>query len=293
MQIEKSLNPAVTQQSLVIRRKLADMCQWLFLLITAALLLFPVAITLLDSFKTNAEITGGGTLLPTTWHFANYVEAWQKGSFSTFSMNSLFLGLTVTIGTLIIASTAAYAVDRREFLLKKVYIAVQASTLFISIGAVVLRPQFDLMVQLHLQKSLWGVIIILISAHASIFFILIGFFKGIPRELDEAALIDGCNFYSIYWRIILPLLRPGLGVAALFTFKAAWNEYILPFVFTLSSPKLQPLTVGLANLRYGSGGAAQNHLIMAGACLSILPILIVYIFANKSFMQVTAGSVKG
>ncbi|OMF11717.1 sugar ABC transporter permease [Paenibacillus sp. FSL H7-0331] len=276
-----------------IRRKLADVCQWLFLLITAALLLFPVAITLLDSFKTNAEITGGGTLLPTTWHFANYVEAWQKGNFSTFSVNSLFLGLTVTIGTLIIASTAAYAVDRREFLLKKVYIAIQASTLFISIGAVVLRPQFDLMVQFHLQKSLWGVIIILISAHASIFFILIGFFKGIPRELDEAALIDGCNFYSIYWRIILPLLRPGLGVAALFTFKGAWNEYILPFVFTLSSPKLQPLTVGLANLRYGSGGAAQNHLIMAGACLSILPILIVYIFANKSFMQVTAGSVKG
>jgi raffinose/stachyose/melibiose transport system permease protein len=293
MQIEKSLNPTVTQQSLLIRRKLADVCQWLFLLITALLLLFPVAITLLDSFKTNAEITGGGTLLPTTWHFANYVEAWQKGNFSTFSVNSLFLGLTVTIGTLIIASTAAYAVDRREFLLKKVYIAIQASTLFISIGAVVLRPQFDLMVQLHLQKSLWGVIIILISAHASIFFILIGFFKGIPRELDEAALIDGCNFYSIYWRIILPLLRPGLGVAALFTFKAAWNEYILPFVFTLSSPKLQPLTVGLANLRYGSGGAAQNHLIMAGACLSILPILIVYIFANKSFMQVTAGSVKG
>ncbi|MCU6797492.1 carbohydrate ABC transporter permease [Paenibacillus sp. WQ 127069] len=293
MQIEKSLNPAVTQQSLLIRRKLADVCQWLFLLITALLLLFPVAITLLDSFKTNAEITGGGTLLPTTWHFANYVEAWQKGNFSTFSVNSLFLGLTVTIGTLIIASTAAYAVDRREFLLKKVYIAIQASTLFISIGAVVLRPQFDLMVQLHLQKSLWGVIIILISAHASIFFILIGFFKGIPRELDESALIDGCNFYSIYWRIILPLLRPGLGVAALFTFKAAWNEYILPFVFTLSSPKLQPLTVGLANLRYGSGGAAQNHLIMAGACLSILPILIVYIFANKSFMQVTAGSVKG
>jgi raffinose/stachyose/melibiose transport system permease protein len=293
MQIEKSLNPTVTQQSLLIRRKLADVCQWLFLLITALLLLFPVAITLLDSFKTNAEITGGGTLLPTTWHFANYVEAWQKGNFSTFSVNSLFLGLTVTIGTLIIASTAAYAVDRREFLLKKVYIAIQASTLFISIGAVVLRPQFDLMVQLHLQKSLWGVIIILISAHASIFFILIGFFKGIPRELDEAALIDGCNFYSIYWRIILPLLRPGLGVAALFTFKVAWNEYILPFVFTLSSPKLQPLTVGLANLRYGSGGAAQNHLIMAGACLSILPILIVYIFANKSFMQVTAGSVKG
>jgi ABC-type glycerol-3-phosphate transport system permease component len=188
---------------------------------------------------------------------------------------------------------AAYAVARVDFYGKRLYVIIQSCTLFISIGAVVLRPQFDLMVALHLQKSLWGVIIILISAHATAFFMLIGFVRAIPKELDEAAFIDGCNFYSVYFRVILPLLTPALGVTALWTFRGAWNEYILPLVFTMTQPALQTLTVGLAGLKYGVGDAAQPQLMLAGACLSMLPMIIVYIFANKSFMQMTAGSVKG
>lgn len=107
------------------------------------------------------------------------------------------------------------------------------------------------------------------------------------------AFIDGCNFYSVYFRVILPLLTPALGVTALWTFRGAWNEYILPLVFTMTQPKLQTLTVGLAGLKYGIGDAAQPQLMLAGACLSMLPMIVVYIFANKSFMQMTAGSVKG
>lgn len=122
---------------------------------------------------------------------------------------------------------------------------------------------------------------------------LIGFVRAIPKELDEAAFIDGCNFYSVYFRVILPLLTPALGVTALWTFRGAWNEYILPLVFTMTQPALQTLTVGLAGLKYGIGDAAQPQLMLAGACLSMLPMIIVYIFANKSFMQMTAGSVKG
>src|SRR5690554_6074643 len=149
------------------------------------------------------------------------------------------------------------------------------------------------MVKIHLNTSLWGVVLILISAHATTFFILMGFFKAIPRELDEAAMIDGASFFGIYWRIILPLLAPGLGVTALFAFRTGWNEYILPLVFTMNNVPLQTLTVGLTSLRYGNSAAMQIHLMMAGACLSMLPILVVYLFANKAFMQVTAGSLKG
>lgn len=117
--------------------------------------------------------------------------------------------------------------------------------------------------------------------------------KGIPRELDEAARIDGSSLSRTFWTIILPLLGPGLGVGALFTFRGAWNEYLLPLVFTMTKPELQTLTVGLANLKYGISAASQTHYMMAGACLSILPILVAYVFANKSFMQMTAGSLKG
>lgn len=266
---------------------------WLFLLSTALLTLFPVLMTIFGSLKSNAELMSGGSVMPETWRFVNYVEAWKQTNFARYTWNSLFLSVVSTVGTLLVAAMAAYVVDRREFPGKSLYVGLQASTMFISVGAVVLRPQFDLMVMLQLNKTLWGAILILISAHASTFFILLGFFKAIPRELDEAAMIDGSTFTRSFFRIILPLLAPGLGVSGLFAFRHAWNEYILPLVFTMTNPKLQTLTVGLANLRYGSSAAMQIHLMMAGACLSILPMLVVYVIANKSFMQVTAGSVKG
>ncbi len=266
---------------------------WLFLLIIALFTVFPVLMTILGSFKSNLELASGATIWPKEWHFSNYAEAWKQANFSTYTWNSLFVSVASTVGTLIVASMAGYVVDRRNFIGKRFFVVMQASTMFISIGAVVLRPQFELMVDIRLNQSLWGVVFILISAHATTFFILMGFFKAIPRDVDEAAMIDGCSFMGIYWRMILPLLKPGLGVTALFAFRNAWNEYILPLVFTMNTPKLQTLTVGLTNLRYGSGAAMQTHLMMAGACLSMLPILVVYFFANRSFMQVTAGSVKG
>ncbi|NQX57858.1 carbohydrate ABC transporter permease [Paenibacillus qinlingensis] len=279
--------------SLFIAKVTGKLILWAFLILIVVFTLFPVIMAVLGSFKTNAEVTTGATFWPSVWQFSNYAKAWKGANFAHFTMNSLFVSIATTIGSLLVASLAAYAVDRQEFTGKKVYVALLASTMFISIGAVVLRPQFELMVHLNLHKSLWGVVIILISGHAATFFTLIGFFKGIPRDLDEAAKIDGCSVYGIYWRIILPLLAPGLGVAGLFVFRNAWNEYILPLVFTMTKPALQTLTVGLASLRYGTSAAAETHIMLAGACMSILPILIVYILANKSFISVTAGSVKG
>ncbi|MDQ1909680.1 carbohydrate ABC transporter permease [Paenibacillus sp. GD4] len=266
---------------------------WSFLLITALLIVFPILVTILGSFMSNAELTVGGKMFPSSWHVENYAEAWVQANFARFSWNSLFLSTTTTAGTLIVASMAAYVVNRMTFPGKALFIAIQASTMFISIGAVVIRPQYELMIKLNLHTSLWGVVLILISGHAYIFFILLSFLTGISKELDEAARIDGCSDFGIFWKIILPLLRPGLGVGALFTFCGAWNEYLRPLVFTLTNPKLQTLTVGLSYLRYGSSAALQTHYMLAGACLSILPLLIVYVFANKSFMQMTAGSLKG
>ncbi len=276
-----------------LRKAAIGILLWVFLLAVAFFTLFPVLITILGSFKSNLELTAGATIVPSEWHFSNYADAWQGANFSTFTFNSFFVSFTTMIGTLLVAAMAGYVVDRRSFPGKRLFVLMQASTMFISIGAVVLRPQFELMVLLHLNTSLWGVILILISAHASTFFILLGFFKAIPRDIDEAATLDGCSFFGIFWRMVLPLLGPGLGVAGLFAFRAAWNEYILPLVFTMNSPGLQTLTVGLASLRYTNSAAMQTHLMMAGACLSMLPMLIVYLFANRTFMQFTAGSVKG
>ncbi|MDQ0191744.1 raffinose/stachyose/melibiose transport system permease protein [Paenibacillus wynnii] len=291
IKLRQAKTSAVTSRSLV--SMLTKVALWGFLVIMAVLILFPIVIAFLGSFKSNAELTAGSTFLPKVWHPSNYADVWKLANFSRYTWNSVFVSVFATAGTLLIASISAYAVDRMDFLGKKFYVGLQASTMFISIGAVVLRPQFELMVGLNLQTSLWAVIIILVSGHASTYFILVSFMRGIPRELDEAAMIDGCSRLWIYSRIVLPLLAPGLGVAGLFAFRHAWNEYILPLVFTMSQPNLQVLTVGLASLRYGISAASQTHYMMGGAVLSMLPMLVAYVVANKSFMQMTAGSIKG
>lgn len=283
----------LAKQPLRLWSRIGRAAMWLFLLVMAVLTVFPVLMTVAGSLKSSAELMTGGGLLPEAWQFSNYAEAWKQTNFARYTVNSVFLSVMATVGTLLVAAMAAYVVDRRNFPGKRLFVGLQASTMFISVGAVVLRPQFDLMVKLHLNTTLWGVVLILVAAHASTFFILLSFFKAIPRELDEAAMMDGSGFTRSFFKIILPLLAPGLGVTGLFAFRHAWNEYILPLVFTMTNPKLQTLTVGLANLRYGSSAAMQIHLMMAGACLSILPMLVVYMIANKSFMQVTAGSIKG
>jgi ABC-type glycerol-3-phosphate transport system permease component len=129
---------------------------FIFLLIIAILSLFPIILVLLGSFKTNQELTGGATIWPKIWQFTNYSQAWKTANFSGFTLNSIFVSIATTVGTLLVSSMAAYAVDRVNFKGKKAYTLLMASTLFISIGAVVLRPQFDLMVKLGLNNSLWG-----------------------------------------------------------------------------------------------------------------------------------------
>ncbi len=266
---------------------------WAFLIVMAVLVLFPIVMAILGSLKTNSELNAGTSLLPQDWQWSNYTYTWKEANFSLYAWNSIFLSVLSTIGILLVASMAAYAVDRREFHGKRMFIFLQSMMMFIALGVIVLKPQFNLMVKLGLHQSLWGVIILLVAGHQFIFFILFGFMKGIHRELDEAAMIDGAGFGYIYVRIVLPLLTPALGVSALFAFRGAWNEYILPLVFTTTQPKLMPLTVGLANLRYGYGGAVQSHLMLAGAVLSMLPILVMYVLANKMFMQMSAGALKG
>lgn len=286
-------NHTHTTQQRRYRRLGGGLILWGFLLIIALIILFPVVMTILGSFKTNLELMTGESILPESWQLGNYVEAWKQAKFSQYTWNSLFVSVTAMVCNVTVAAMAAYSVDRRSFPGKRLYVGMMSATMFISVGAIVLRPQFELMVNLNLHTTLWGVVLVMTAAHATSFFILLGFFKAIPRDLDEAATIDGASYYGIFWRVVLPLLKPGLAVAVLFEFRAAWNDYILPLVFTMTQPELQTLTVGLANLRYGASAAMQTNLMMAGACLSMLPILIVYLFANKSFMQMTAGSLKG
>lgn len=270
--------------------------EYLFLIVLAVLFLYPILYVVFGSFKGNQELVlGGANIFPQKFIFDNYVQAWKAANFSQFTFNSLFISFGDMVLTLLISSMAGYAFARKNFFAKNFLYGLLIAFMFVNVGSVTLRPLFDLAVKMHMNTSLWSVILISTGgAQATYIFLIRGYMATIPKELDEAAKIDGCGFFTIYWKIIMPVLKPVLATIALLSFRGGWNEYILPLVFTMSKPELQPLTVGVVALRTGTEGAAAWNIMFAGSAISIVPIVVIYIFTSKYFMNgLTVGAVKG
>lgn len=269
---------------------------YIFLICLVMLTVYPVVYIVLGSFKENRELLLGGlNLLPQKFVLSNYTSAWKMGNFAQYTLNSIFLSLGVMVLVLLSSSMAGYCFARKNFFGKNFIYGLMVAFMFINVGSVSLRPLFELATKLDLNNSLLSVIFIAAGgAQATNIFLVRGYMNTIPKELDEAAKIDGCTFFQTYWKIILPVLKPVLATIALLSFRSAWNEYILPLVFTMSNPKLRPLTVGVVSLRNAGDGAAAWNIMFAGSAISIIPIIVIYCFASKYFMSgLTVGAVKG
>lgn len=269
---------------------------FLFLAFVAVLILYPIVYIVLGSFKENAELLrGGANPMPTHFVIENYIQAWEQANFAAYTKNSIFISLGVMVITLVVCSMAGYVFDRKKFRGKEFLYGLFIAFMFVNVGSVALRPLFELSVALHLNTSLFTVVLISAGmSQATNIFLVRGYMASIPKEIDEAAKIDGCSFFGIYWRIALPLLKPVLATIGLLSFRQGWNEYILPLVFTISNDSMRPLTVGVTMLKNAGDGAAAWNIMFAGSTISIVPILIVYLFASKYFMKgMTSGAVKG
>lgn len=268
--------------------------KWIFLAIMIVFTIYPIIYTILGSLKTNAELTQGGSFFPAEWHFENYYRAFMEADFLKYTANSVIVSLSVMALAVVTCSLAGFVLARREFAGKKILLALYMSMMFVSLGSITLYPIYEMLRAMNLHKSILALVIALTGGQASNVFLVMGFTKALPRELDEAAIIDGCSIYQIYYRIILPLTKPILGVVALFSFRNAWNDYITGLVMTITAPSLKTLTVAVVQLKYSVNAAAEWHIMLAGASIAIIPILIVYMFAHKQFIAgLTAGAVKG
>lgn len=269
---------------------------FLLLLLIALLFLYPIVYIVLGAFKENTELLRGGWN-PLPGHFIpdNFIQAWKQANFAAYTKNSVLIAVGVTVITVISCSMAGYVFNRTQFRGKELIYGLFVAFMFVSVGSVSLRPLFELAVKVHLNQSLFAVILFASGAgQATYIFLVRGFMGSIPKEIDEAAMIDGCSFFGIYWRMALPMLRPVLATVALLSFRGGWNEYMLPLVFTVSNDAMRPLTVGVTMLKNTGDGAAAWNIMFAGATLSIVPIVLVYIFCSRYFMEgLTAGSVKG
>lgn len=276
--------------------KIVRLILLLFMMVVAFLTLYPIIYVGLGAFKMNQELLAGGiNIFPTKWIISNYVDAWKSANFAVYTFNSIFLASGVMILTLIVTSMAGYVFSRKNFRGKELIYGLFVAFMFVNVGSVTLRPLFELAVKLHMNRSLWSVVFISAgTGQATYIFLIRGFMNSIPKELDEAAKIDGCTFFQTFYKVMLPVLKPILATVALLSFRGGWNEYILPLVFTMADEAKRPLTVGVTMLKNSGDGAAAWNIMFAGATIAIVPILIIYIIASKYFINgMTAGAVKG
>ena len=269
---------------------------WLLLVCISILVIFPVLYIILGSFKENQELLlGGSNIFPQRWVTQNYVDAWNQANFAVYTKNSLLLSFGVMIISLVVASMAGYVFSRKHFPGKEVIYGIFTAFMFINVGSVSLRPLYELATQMKINTSLWPVVLFSAGGgQATYIFLCRGYVNSVPKELDEAARIDGCSFFQTYSRIIMPMLKPVLATIAILSFRQGWNEYIMPRVFTMTNDSLRPLTVGVNMLKNAGDGAAAWNIMFAGATIAIIPILVVFICFSRYFMGgLTAGAVKG
>lgn len=266
------------------------------LILVAAVTLIPIIYTLFSSFKDNMEImTNSAKLLPEKFRFDNYAEAWRLADFKTYTINSVMYAGVFTVGIVFFSTMSGYVYARASFPGKNILFTLVVSTMFICMGSVTMYPTLQTAKFLHINNHILGVALIgMLGANAANVFLTRNFVLGLPKELEEAARIDGCDFFTTGVRIVFPLLKPVMATIAILSFSGAWNDYLMPMIFTMGNPKMYPITVGLVALQSTGEGATSWNLLLAGTSISIVPILIVYLVFNKHFTKgLTEGAVKG
>jgi len=253
--------------------------------------LFPIVWLLTGSLQTIQELYGSVTFWPEVPQFQNYVTAWTSGGFGVFIPNSLLYSVVAVSGILLASSMAGYALARIEFPGRGAVMLVILAIMIVPLPASFIAL-YKLLVNLGLANTRLGYVLSVMASGLPIsIFILRGFFLRQPRDLEDAAVLDGCSAFDIFWRVMLPLARPGLAAVAVIQFLHAWNDYLLALVM-FNSESLMPVQRGLT--KFVSSDTPEQHILLAATVMSVLPIVVLYAFAQKSIIQgIMEGAVKG
>jgi len=280
-----------------LNKKQKDLIKKILLHIVLSLLsfvfIFPFLWMLFTALKTPAELlVGTDQFFPKDPQWNNFKTAVQSIPFLLYLKNSLFIVVMVMLGTLFSATTAAYAFAKLNWKGRDKWFLIMLATMMIPIQ-VILIPTYIMYAQIGWLGTRLPLIVPAFFGGGSAFYIFLlrQFFKGIPKELSESAIIDGANHFQIFWSIMLPLCKPAIITVLLFTFMGTWNDYFGPLIF-LSNPDHWTLALGLRAFQMQYGG--RFDLMMAAAILIMLPSLVIFFFAQKSFIEgITFTGIKG
>ncbi len=250
------------------------------------LMIYPLLWLISGSFKTNDEIFTVFSLIPSHISLKPYIEGWigiGQQTYSQFFLNTLQMVLPSLFFNLLASFLVAYGFSRFRFPLKKVFFALMISTLMLP-KTVIIIPRYMLFKNLGwLDSYLPFYIPALLATQSFFIFMLIQFIRGLPRELDESAVIDGCNSFQILFRILLPLSKPALFSAAIFDFIWQWNDFFNPLIY-ISSVAKYPLALGL-RIDLDVGAAVNWGQVMAMSVVTMIPPILIFFFAQKYFVE--------
>jgi multiple sugar transport system permease protein len=281
---------ALTQPQL----RIVTRVRWtLALAVVAIPFVFPFLWMVSAGFKSAAEIFGSPSLIPRVWRWENFAEVFTYQPFARQYMNSLYIAVTVTLLTLVVSSLAGYALARLRFAGASLIGLVLVSALMVP-EEVTIIPNFFLMRWLGLMDTHWPLILLPVFGPQGIVgtFLMRQYFLALPKELEEAGKMDGLSRFGVWWRIALPMSRPALAAVAIITFLNSWNLFLEPLIF-LSSLEKFTLPLALSNFT-DPYGLPLWHLQLAATSLAVVPILIVYLIAQRQIIESFALSgVKG
>lgn len=275
-----------------LKRKIGITSVHILLIAFGIVWIYPFIWMVTASLKTNSEyISGGLSLLPEKFQFENYARAWTTANFSTYFVNTVIITVSVVLIVIALCAMTGYALGRYQFPGRKILFVAIAATMFLPKGYTII-PLYTLINSLGLNNTLAGVILAE-SGGAHILFILLftAHFRGLPKELEEAAEMDGAGFFRTFIHVMLPLSKPIIATTGILQFMYAWNSFLIPLVFTLNKPELRTLGVGMYQF------VGENSMDWTGAAaaasISLIPIIIVFVLFQRYFVEGIAGAVKG
>jgi raffinose/stachyose/melibiose transport system permease protein len=253
-------------------------------------IVYPILWIAVTGFKSNREFFRSTWRLPTEWIYQNYIDAWNAGV-GTYFFNSLLVTAASVFFTVILSAFLGFVLTRYTFKFKKLVFVLVLGGMMLS-PEVSLIALFRLLQDIGLYNTYWALIITYTAFRIPFTtFLMRSYFLGLPREVEEAAFIDGCTSFQIFTKIILPMSKPIIATAALLAAMVFWNEFMFGLVF-IESSALKTIPVGLMNLQGALN--AKWTTMLAGLAMSAFPMILLFLLCQKQFVRgLTSGSVKG
>lgn len=277
--------PVVRRDRRPLGRTVRVVLKHVLLLLAVAIALYPVLWMVVSSLRPDGEIFGNASILPTTFHVENYTYGWNAlgNPFHVYLFNSAVVVLGSILGNLVSCSLAAYAFARLRFRMQRPAFAFMLLTIMLPVHVVIV-PQYVMWAQAGLVNSFVPLIVPKILATDAFFiFLMVQFLRGLPRDLDEAARIDGAGHGRIFAQILLPLMTPALATTAIFTFIWVWNDFFSQLIY-LTDPKIYTVPIALRSFIDAQSSSSYGAMF-AMSVVAIAPLIAAFAFGQKYLVQ--------